>query len=81
MIFHFTNIIIFKNNAKFKKKGKLIMKRILIILMYKQHTRSSSCRLFTKGRQFWLKNGVIFIMLWFPPIITGCWNQQDFDDY
>jgi len=31
MIFHFTNTIIFKNNAKFKGKGKLIMKRILII--------------------------------------------------
>ncbi|WP_400248795.1 hypothetical protein [Spiroplasma sp. ald] len=50
------------------------MKRILIILMYKQHTRSSSCRLLL-GRQFLLKNGVIFRMLCFPPVMTGCWDQ------
>ncbi|WP_426605634.1 hypothetical protein [Spiroplasma endosymbiont of Glossina fuscipes fuscipes] len=27
------------------------------------------------GRQFWLKTGIIFRMIWFPPIMTGCWDQ------
>ncbi|WP_101519370.1 hypothetical protein [Spiroplasma melliferum] len=27
------------------------------------------------GRQFWAKKGIIFRMLWFPPVVTGCWDQ------